>query len=40
VLNTAWIAMALAMRTRGDVFEHRLLGQDIFNQNLLVLARR
>ena len=40
VLNTAWIAMALAMRTRGDVFEHTLLGQDIFNQNLLVLARR
>lgn len=40
VLNTAWIGMALAMRSRGDVFEHTLLDQDIFNQNLLVLARR
>jgi len=40
VLNTAWMAMAVAMRTRGNVFEHTLLGPDIFNQNLLVLARR
>jgi len=30
----------LAMRSRGDVFGHALLGEDIFNQNLLVLARR
>ena len=40
-LNTAWLALGAGMRLGGDVFEHAVQDRDdIFNRNLLVLARR
>jgi SAM-dependent methyltransferase len=40
VVHAAWMLLLAAMRVRGDCFECRLLGDEILNQNLLLLARR
>jgi SAM-dependent methyltransferase len=40
LLHAAWGGLLAAMRLGGGVFERTLLHDDIFNKNLLVLARR
>jgi hypothetical protein len=39
-LHMAWAALALAVRLGGDCFERTLLGEDIMNRNLLLVAER
>jgi SAM-dependent methyltransferase len=40
LLHAAWMALSAAMRLGGDCFERTLLGDDILNRNLLLLAVR
>ena len=40
LLHTGWAGLATAMRLGGPAFEHVVLGDDILNHNLVVLARR
>lgn len=40
LLHLAWAVLVGCMRVRGDCFQGEPLGEDIFNRNLLVLARR
>lgn len=40
LLHVAWMALSAAMRLGGNVFERTLLGDEILNNNLLLLASR